>query len=201
MYFLAIDPASCTGYAIGKVSNNDITLEDHGIIEVKHEVTEGNSSVGRTCNAMYENVESILDRMTERPTCVYIEDYFFSSRARNGVNLNLYLRGAVAMVLDKKEINYKFVSPSEWKSFVTGIRSGRPTKHMKDTWGTQANKKIIVDKLKERYDIDFPDTITINGRKRKFKYDISDATGILLYGIHTDYPSARVSHTETSIRH
>ena len=114
-----------------------------------------------------------------------IHPYYF------GVNLNFFFRGAICMLLSKHNIRYKFLSPSEWKSYVTGMRGGRPTKAMKQAQGASANKTIITDKLKERYGITFPEKIMINGKMRKFKYDVSDAIGIGFCGIHSNFPSAR----------
>ena len=75
------------------------------------------------------------------------------------------------------------------KTFITGTRGGRPTKAMKEASGKSANKTIVTDKLKERYGVVFPEKILIDGKMRKFKYDISDAIGIAFCGIHTDFPS------------
>ena len=95
------------------------------------------------------------------------------------------------MVLSKRNIKYKFLSPSEWKSYITGVRGGRPTKAMKLAQGALANKTIVTEKLKERYGITFPEKIMIDGKMRKFKYDVSDAIGIAFCGIHSNFPSAR----------
>ena len=188
-YFLAIDPASSTGFA--KCSMNDegaVSLDSYGIIEVKNNPNEEFSTVGETCNDLYKKVESLLDPL---PEIVYIEDFFVSSRCTRGVNLNFFLRGAICMLLSKRNIKYKFLAPSEWKSFITGMRGGRPTKAMKQAQGASANKTIITDKLKERYGITFPEKIMIDGKLRKFKYDVSDAIGIAFCGIHSNYPNSR----------
>lgn len=188
--FLAIDPASSTGWARADLDREgNVTLKDYGIIEVKNAASEKFSTVGETCNDLYESIEKLVDERT--PEIVYVEDFFVSSRATRGVNLNLYLRGAIAMLLSRRKIKYKFLSPSEWKSYVTGSRSGKPTKSEKSALGKNANKTIITEKLAERYGITFPEKIHISGKLRKFKYDISDAVGILLCGIHSDNPHAR----------
>ena len=187
---LALDPASSTGYARCAVSKrtNRVEIVDYGILEVKNEPDGGEfSSVGRTCNSLKDKVSELLDPM---PEYVYIEDYFFSSRFTRGVNLNLYLRGSVCMLLDERGIKYKFLSPSQWKTFVTGTKGGRPSKAMKEEHGKSANKTVITQKLEERYGIRFPEKIVIGGRLRKFKYDVSDAVGIAFCGIHTDFPAA-----------
>lgn len=186
-HFLAIDPASSTGYAKLSITDQLVSLDSYGIIEVKNNASEEFSTVGKTCNELYDKIEALLQ---PTPEIVYIEDFFVSSRCTRGVNLNLYLRGSITMLLDRKEIRYKFLSPTEWKSYVTGIRGGRPTKTMKAN-NSSANKTIVTDKLKERYGIQFPEKILINGKLRKFKYDISDAVGIGLCGIHTNFPSVR----------
>lgn len=188
-YILALDPASSTGFAkCGIDDDGVVSLHEYGIIEVKNSANDEFSKVGDACNELYKKVEDLLDPV---PEIVYIEDFFVSSRCTRGVNLNFFLRGAICMLLSKREIRYKFLSPSEWKSYVTGVRGGRPTKTMRQTKGSLANKTIITDKLKERYGITFPDKIFVNGKARKFKYDISDAIGIAFCGIHTNFPSAR----------
>ncbi len=188
--FLAIDPASSTGWARADLDREgNVTLKEYGIIEVKNAALDKFSTVGETCNDLYESIEKLVDERT--PEIVYVEDFFVSSRATRGVNLNLYLRGAIAMLLSRRKIKYKFLSPSEWKSYVTGSRSGKPTKSEKSALGKNANKTIITEKLAERYGITFPEKIHISGKLRKFKYDISDAVGILLCGIHSDNPHAR----------
>ncbi len=155
---------------------------------MKNGVDDEYSSVGVTCNQLYEKVEALL---SPTPDVVYIEDFFVSSRCTRGVNLNLYLRGAICMLLSRRNIKYKFISPSEWKTYVTGVRGGRPTRAMKQSQGRAANKTIVTDKLKERYGLVFPDKITIDGKLRKFKYDVSDAVGIAFCGIHSNFPSVR----------
>lgn len=185
-HILALDPASSTGYAKCTIEEGNVILGEYGILEVKHEANQIYSTVGDTCNDLYNKVEALLDPV---PDVVYVEDFFVSSRCTRGVNLNFFLRGAICMLLSKRGIKYKFLSPSEWKTFITGTRGGKPTKVMKEAFGKSANKTIVTDKLKERYGLVFPDKILIDGKIRKFKYDISDAIGIAFCGIHTDFPS------------
>lgn len=188
-YILSLDPASSTGYARCSIDDRgEVSVSEYGILEVKNCSNEEFSSVGETCNILYEKVEALLNPL---PEIVYIEDFFVSSRCTRGVNLNFFLRGAISMLLSKRNIRYKFISPSEWKSYVTGVRGGRPTQAMKRAQGSSANKTIITDKLKERYGITFPEKIMIDGKLRKFKYDISDAIGIAFCGIHSNFPSAK----------
>ena len=70
---------------------------------------------------------------------------------------------------------------------------------MKQAQGASANKTIITDKLKERYGITFPEKITIDGKLRKFKYDVSDSIGIVFCGIHSNFPSARFPSGDVEI--
>tara|TARA_B100001778_G_scaffold326716_1_gene323745 strand:+ start:683 stop:1333 length:651 start_codon:yes stop_codon:yes gene_type:complete len=198
--FLALDPASSTGYARCTLdADNNVSVDDYGILEVKNEVGEIFCRVGETCNALYAKVAELIEASETPPEIVYIEDFFVSARATRGVNLNLYLRGAISMLLSERNIKYKFLSPSEWKTFVTGQRGGRPTKAEKAALGRAANKTIITDKLKERYGLTFPEKIMIGGKMRKFKYDISDAIGICFCGIHTDFPAAQFPRPETTM--
>lgn len=196
-HFLGIDPASSTGYV--KCSLNEdgiVSVGSYGIIEVKNHANEEFCTVGETCNQLYDKLEALLDPV---PEIVYIEDFFVSSRCTRGVSLNFFLRGAICMLLSKRNIKYKFFSPTEWKSHVTGVRGGRPTKAMKQAQGASANKTIITDKLKERYGITFPEKIMIDGKMRKFKYDVSDAIGIAFCGIHSNFPSARFPTPDSDV--
>lgn len=187
--FLALDPASSTGYAKGSMDEDDnVLLHAFGIIEVKNKPNEEFATVGDTCNELFDKVEELLNPV---PDIVYIEDYFVSSKCIRGVNLNFFLRASICMLLSKRNIKYKFLTPSEWKSFITGMRSGKPTKAMKEAEGKNANKTIITLKLKERYGIEFPEKINIDGKMRKFKFDVSDAVGILFCGIHSNFPEAK----------
>lgn len=190
-HILALDPASSTGYAKCIIDDGNVVLGEYGIIEVKNEANQVYSTVGDTCNDLYNKVEALLEPV---PDVVYVEDFFVSSKCTRGVSLNFFLRGAICMLLSKRNIKYKFLSPSEWKAFITGTRGGRPTKAMKDASGRNANKTIITDKLKERYGLTFPEKILIDGKSKKFRYDISDAIGIAFCGIHTDFPSLTYPH-------
>lgn len=194
-HILALDPASSTGYAKCTIEEGNVILGEYGILEVKHEANQIYSTVGDTCNDLYNKVEALLEPV---PDVVYVEDFFVSSRCTRGVNLNFFLRGAICMLLSKRGIKYKFLSPSEWKTFITGTRGGRPTKAMKEANGKNANKTIIIDKLKERYGLVFPEKILIDGKMRKFKYDVSDAIGIAFCGIHTDFPSLTYPRPQNS---
>eukprot|EP00965_Chrysotila_dentata_P049456 1639647-Pleurochrysis_carterae.AAC.1 len=193
LHVLALDPAKSTGYARCMVSEDrtECRVVDYGVLTTTTETSTHDdfSTVGRTCNALYDKVEELLHPM---PDVCYIEDFFVSSKALRGVGLNYYLRGAICMLLSKKAVKYKFLSPTEWKAFVTGHRDGRPTKVMKETYGRSANKAIVVEKLRERYGLTLPDRIHIDGKLRKCPSDVSDAIGIALYGMHTDYPNTRL---------
>ena len=58
-YFLAIDPASSTGYARFSLADGAITLNNYGIIEVKNIANEEFSTVGDTCNDLHDKIQSI----------------------------------------------------------------------------------------------------------------------------------------------
>ena len=193
MIVLGLDPARSTGFARCDVNVDGVVrLVKYGVIEVKSDAGTDGSGVGKTCLELYEKLEPLFDPL---PDAVFIEDYFASSRTRNGTNLNLYLRAVVALKCEQKGIAHRFLTPTEWKTHVTGMRGGRPTKAMKQSAGAKANKLVIVDALRDRYGVTFPSHITIDGKKRVFKHDISDAVGICFCGIHKQMPHAMFPRT------
>eukprot|EP00966_Prymnesium_polylepis_P062037 1439429-Prymnesium_polylepis.1 len=50
-----------------------VSIDSYGILEVKNNANEEFSTVGETCNNLYEKVEALLDPL---PEIVYIEDFF-----------------------------------------------------------------------------------------------------------------------------
>ena len=75
MHFLAIDPASSTGYAKLSITDQLVSLDDYGIIEVKNNASEEFSTVGKTCNELYDKIEALLE---PAPEIVYIDNEPFA---------------------------------------------------------------------------------------------------------------------------
>lgn len=199
MKILSLDPATTTGFCICDIEDNEtVVIKEMGAfkIEVKKYDGDLNDFTGKTCNNMYEKVEKLVTQYS--PDLCVIEDYFFSNKNRNGSSLNIYLRGAIFMLLDDYNIRYRKFSPTHWKTFITGTLSGKPSKARIARDGkAAANKTVVYDSLVERYNIQFPPTTTINGKTLKFKYDVSDAVGIALFGVHLERPHAVFPHHKT----
>jgi Holliday junction resolvasome RuvABC endonuclease subunit len=192
MRVLSLDPATTTGWAICEVEEQGktVTLVDMGAFKVDTAKPEDDADdpTGRWCNALSRKVDELLSPL---PDVCFVEDFFFSPRARNGSTLNVYFRAAIFMLLSSRGVRYRKFSPTHWKTFITGAASGRPGKQRVLAEGkASANKTVVFDALRDRYGVSFPETTTINGRKLKFKYDVSDAVGIAFFGVHLEHPHA-----------
>ena len=117
----------------------------------------------------------------ERPDLILIEDFFFSGKFANGANTNCEIRGIYKAIAALKKIPYVGMNQSEWKRLVAGRST--PTKNQVQRWGKQkAKKKFIVEALKIKHGIDCPSK-SLNqktNRPNDFKFDVSDAIGILI---------------------
>lgn len=117
------------------------------------------------------------------PDLLLIEDYFFQSNHAMGASLNPKIRAIYELVSRKSEpkIPYLMIPPPAWKKAVAG--RSRPTNEQKLKWKAKANKLFITEALETRLNIKFPTKIVspFTGRKCDFKYDVSDAIGILIY--------------------
>ena len=122
---------------------------------------------------------------------VHVETFFFSKKFCNGSDVNLILRAAIYQLLREKNITYTLHGPAQWKRFIVG--RVQPTKSDIDKHGkTKASKAIVVDALTSKYNIRFPSHIRLAGRRVQFKYDISDAVAIGLYGMIASTPGVTV---------
>ena len=184
---LSIDPATCTGWALFEIDEHSqtVTLKDYGALEVdKTAELEGHKML-----SLRHQVAAILDR--QPPEHVHIETYFFNRRTCNGSDVNVLLRGAIYQLLCERGIGYTLHAPTHWKKFIGGTAVPRKTDIAK--FGkTRAAKAYIAAALGSKYGIFFPSHTRIGGRRLTFKWDISDAVGIGLYGILSTLPNVRV---------
>lgn len=128
----------------------------------------------------HEWIGNLLDQIN--PTRLVIEDYFFRGKFAMGANINPKIRGVFEMVASypDRRIPYVMVQPTHWKKVIAGRAT--PTGSQKRKWKSKANKLFIVEALRERHGITCPVSMTnpSTGRLINFKYDISDALGILI---------------------
>jgi Holliday junction resolvasome RuvABC endonuclease subunit len=184
---LAVDPASCTGWALFDVSDEHIHIREFGAIEVD----KGAESEGAKMLSLRVQIAHVLDKLTERPYHAHIESFFFNRRTCNGSEVNVVLRAAIYQLLTERGITYSLHPPTHWKKFIGGTAVPRKADIQK--FGkAKAGKAYIVQALADKFEIHFPSHTRIGNRRLTFKTDISDAVGIGIYGILTQFPQLRV---------
>ena len=145
--------------------------------------------------SMRTELEAVLDAVKDPIEMVHIETFFFSKKFCQGADENLILRGAVYQRLREANIPYTLHGPTQWKKFIVG--HVRPTKAEIEKHGkTKAPKSIVVDALKSKFDIVMSSSTALAQRGKskrvQFKFDVSDAIGIGLYGIMSDTPQCTI---------
>ena len=169
---LSVDPSpGNTGYAFAI----DGTIVEAYFNELDESPIDGDRLVeGRKW------FEALLARLT--PDLIVIEAYFFSAKFPMQAGMSPKIRGVFEMVARQNEnkIPYLVVPPSHWKKVVAGRATATPAQKKK--WKTTANKKFIIEALETRHGLKFPKTLKNpkSGRVVKFRYDVSDAIGILI---------------------
>lgn len=145
---LAVDPSTSTGIAVFYINNDRISLVFSGVIKGSRDV------LGRKFVQIVK---------TLNPDEMYIEDYFASGGAVNGMCLNMEIRGMFKWIFncitgrDAVEMNI-----GHWKKLATG--------------DGKADKDDVIAALEERLircDYSF-----IDGKYKNFCNDESDAIGI-----------------------
>lgn len=174
MKIIAFDPASSTGYTFAELKNNTLYINSQSCLcfDIKTNMDKGSYTIN-----MYKKVKEIL--LEHKPDKVVVEDYFFSNRFRNGSTVNVELRTAIYMICAKLKIPYTIITPTDWKTYIQSPL--KYTKQQKKKMGKNAEKLIIIERLREKYGIVFPEKITHNSKQVKFRYDISDSVGQLIY--------------------
>lgn len=176
---LAIDPATTTGFVIfdekETSGGKQFILYSHGYWTLTHL-----DNHGKLCNEAYAKLTDILVSCDIQHA--FIENYFFARRAPNGADVNYKIRAAYEMALSSKNIEYTFVAPSSWYSFVVGP-SGRALKGA-------ARKQRVRLVVRERYGLD---AIPEREGRRLTPYDVFDAAGIGIYGMLQRWPGSRIS--------
>lgn len=189
---MSVDPASCSGFCIFE-RDDDGTVR---IVKCGAFVVDTNSEYqGDHMLSMREEIERVMRFAPGPIDHVHIETFFFSKKFCQGSDLNLILRSAIYQLLRENGIPYSLHGPTHWKKFIVG--HVRPTKQEIEKHGkTKAPKAIVVDALKNKYSIQMPMSTSLasSGKSRRvqFKYDISDAVGIGIYGILSSDPSCKI---------
>lgn len=172
MTILSLDPSSAaTGWAL--YEDNIITLAGFSLA-FKPEKYEGDRY-----RKAYDWVRSLV-RVT-KPDHIAIEGYFFSKKFATGTDVNSEIRGVMKMALADCGVDYEVINPSDWKRALCGRTTS--TRQEKKKYGKEKSKKLMTVHALVNLGLKCPKRI-INphtNRKSNFKFDVSDALGILLF--------------------
>jgi Holliday junction resolvasome RuvABC endonuclease subunit len=176
---LTLDPAKSTGYSIAKIEEKICSIIEYGFIDVD----TSSPYMGDWCI----NLQQKLDEINERIKIdeVAVEDYFYSSRFKQGSNVNPAYRTAIHMWSRNLNLHYEILNISSWKIYVCGRTT--PTKQQKQKWGaSNAKKMMVVQALWERHGIKFPNHSTSHktGKPIQFRFDIADAVAQSMYAAY-----------------
>jgi Holliday junction resolvasome RuvABC endonuclease subunit len=180
--FIAIDPATSSGYAVADVEGKTCTIVEYGFIDVD----TSSPYVGDWCLDLQKRIDEIHARTGF--TDVAVEGFFFSSRFTQGTDVNPAYRTAIHMWARQNNLPYSILNISSWKTIVAGRST--PTKEQKAKYGKEAAKKImIVQALWERHGIRLPNhsISEATGKPIIFRYDIGDAIGQAIYHAFEKY--------------
>ena len=185
---LAIDPAKSTGWAVfeasvaagaGTEEDETFRLTDYGFFVVdtsgEHEGVWMLDYVGRL-NGLLERHPGVEH--------IHFEQYFFSGRKCTGSVVNAYYRGALLTLAAERSLPVTSFTVAHWRKFVCGHGARRGA-------AKKENKTMVIDALRERYGVRFPEKLPFNGKQYKFRDDVSDAVAIGLYGLSCVLPRAR----------
>jgi len=176
---LAIDPGASCGFSIFKVDKveNRCEIVDYGFIDVE----TSSPYVGDWCIDLTKKIKALEEKSGPFDE-IGVEDYFFSSRFKQGANVNPAYRTAIHIWARENGKHYEVLNISAWKVFVCGRTT--PSREQKTKWGaTSAKKAMVVEGLKERFGISFPEFCISKktNRKIRFRYDIADAVAQGIY--------------------
>lgn len=175
--YLVLDPGDSMGYCIVIITGDKAEIIKYGFYDID---TSSDYMGDSSIDLMQWMSKKIKEYNIEG---IVREAYFFSSRFRNGVNKNLFYRGAIDIKARENKLHYDVVGPSEWKRHLCGRST--PTKEQKRKYKKDDKKCMILESLYHRYKIRFSNYSVSqkNGRIIKFRYDISDAVGIAIFFI------------------
>jgi Holliday junction resolvasome RuvABC endonuclease subunit len=179
---LTLDPGQSCGYSVAKIDGDHCEIIEYGFIDVD------NSSpyMGDWCIDLQRRLSEINDRISADE--VAVEDYFYSSRFKQGANVNPAYRAAIHMWCRSRNMHYEILNISNWKVFIAGRST--PTKLQKQKWGASPAKKLmVVEALWKRFNIRFPNhSISENtGKPIIFRFDVVDAVAQGMYAAFARY--------------
>lgn len=177
---LSIDPATSTGWAIFNINNRNVTKVDHGIMVFNH-VTEGD-----LMSKIYKWVTHVCEKF--EVSHVALENYFFSSRAKQGANINLYIRGAIMMAANDLKLPYDIINITDWKYYICGTKRaskeliarmpGKSAKSRRE----KANKEMVREAIRDRWNFELAShMVSSAGNLVTTKSDELDAIAIGIY--------------------
>lgn len=176
---LAIDPATCTGWAAFErcPDSNALLLADWSYYDIDVSSTFQGDWYLDTEKRVFEMIERATDNGAFVVERAFLEDYFFSKRACNGASVNVKYRAVVEMCLRRRSIPYVMIAPASWFSFVVG--------RMKAGTATSVRKRATREAVRVKYGLSI---IPERDNSRMTPYDVFDATAIGIYGALRAYP-------------
>lgn len=201
MKLLSIDPATTTGWCVlefsppGTLDDEEgsgmVCIQDYGYFTID----TSSEYEGDHCKNMQNRILDLIDKWNIDEVC--LEDYFFSRKARQGANKNVYFRGSIITLLrdttlmkniKDEKMHYGIVNIYNWKKYMNG--KSTVSKELKKKYKANANKMVTVISLWEKHNIKFPNSFLSEKGKNKMvnmKMDVVDSIAIGLYYIFDKY--------------
>ena len=171
---MVLDPATSTGYCICRVSCDEGSIIEHGIIDVD----VSSRYQGDHCIDLMSKLKEKIELYSVKH--IAVEDYFFSSKCKNGSTVNVAFRTAIHVLARSVGIGYTILSISSWKKHIAGRATA--TVEQKKAWKTMANKYFIQQAILVKWGIKFPNhCVTATGKIISAKSDVVDAVGQSIY--------------------
>ncbi len=170
MKILVLDPsAGTTGWAF---------FDGHAVVEASYKVFTKVDLDGERYLDAHRWLKDMI--YVWKPDLVIMESYFFSSRFATGSAVNSEVRGVMKMTCSEAGVSYILADPMTWKKKLIG--RVRPTKEENKLYGKTKAKKEITKIALEKLGFVFPDKVLNpkTGKQVAFKFDTSDALGILV---------------------
>lgn len=185
MRLLCIDPATTTGWCVLDFNLDDslICIFDYGFFQID----TTSEYEGEHCIDMQVKISNLISKYEIDEVC--LEDYFFSRKARQGANKNVYLRASIMMLCRSAEqkLHYDIINIYNWKKYING--QSRVPKEIKKKYKANANKMVTLISLYDNHDLKFPNMFMNSNTNRlvNFKMDIVDSIAIGMYHIYERY--------------
>ena len=175
---LALDPARSTGYALAHVDSTKDTADiyEYGIIDIPQFDYNGDM-----CIYYMDLISDLIKKHSVDH--IVVEDYMVGRMNKmQGVSINLALRTAIHIQARKSNIYYTIAPVSSWKKLVSGRTT--PTIDQKRKWGKEPAKKLMIQEalwLRYGFKLHNHSISSKTGKPIKFRYDVVDAIGQLIY--------------------